>query len=228
MSTIAVPDWHLSIPPVAHSITGFRNWTRSSEFPQRGRIDLLAGNVEVDMAAEDLFCHGHVKGEIYSFLYLLVKHQQLGAVFCDSTRVSSPAINLSVEPDIVFVSHESLKNGRTTFIPKSTQEEGRFIEIEGSPDLIVEIVSDSSEDKDGRRLPIEYAKAGVKEYWLADARGDEMLFCIHTLRDDKYVAATKNAQGYQFSPVFQRYFRLDRLPHETLPWTFNLLATPGE
>jgi hypothetical protein len=54
---------------------------------------------------------------------------------------------------------------------------GGFIEVEGAADLVVEILSDSSVGKDTRRLPEAYAKAGVGELWLVDARrcgaGDE-------------------------------------------------------
>jgi Uma2 family endonuclease len=35
--------------------------------------------------------------------------------------------------------------------------------VEGGPDLVVEIVSDSSEEKDLDRLPRAYFSAGVRE-----------------------------------------------------------------
>ncbi len=37
---------------------------------------------------------------------------------------------------------------------------GRYVELEGAPDLVVEIVSDSSVAKDTQRLPPRYAAAG--------------------------------------------------------------------
>ncbi|HXU44813.1 MAG TPA: Uma2 family endonuclease, partial [Thermoanaerobaculia bacterium] len=67
-----------------------------------------------------------------------------GALFSDRTRVVSPAAGLSVEPDVVVVLWESLRQGRIREIPAAKAEADRFIELEEAPDLIVEIVSDSS------------------------------------------------------------------------------------
>jgi Uma2 family endonuclease len=53
-------------------------------------------------------------------------------------------------------------------VPKAGAEPGRYIDVEGPPDLIVEIVSDTSVAKDTRRLPEAYFRAGVAEFWLAD------------------------------------------------------------
>ncbi len=64
-----------------------------------------------------------------------------------------------------------------------------YIEIEGPPDLIVEIVSKSSEKKDTLRLPAAYFAAGVPEFWLVDARHKPLYFQIHHRGDDLYVAA---------------------------------------
>lgn len=43
--------------------------------------------------------------------------------------------------------------GRVTFVPKAGGDPGRFVEVEGGPDLVVLIVGDSSVKKDTRRLP---------------------------------------------------------------------------
>ena len=40
--------------------------------------------------------------------------------------------------------------------------------IEGTPDLVVEVVSKSTERKDRREKLETYAKYGVKEYWIVD------------------------------------------------------------
>jgi Uma2 family endonuclease len=84
----------------------------------------------------------------------------------------------SAEPDIVFVSHEALLADRVHLVPGSSQEPGRYVELEGAADLIVEIVSDSSVGKDTRRLPEAYSRAGVREFWLADARNDPVVVCF--------------------------------------------------
>src|ERR1043166_4240757 len=98
----------LRIPSEINDFGRFREWVASDEFPDTGRIDYLAGDVEVEMSPEDLHTHGAVKAEISAQLHVLVKQRDLGEVFIDSTRVFPPAAELSVEPDVVLVLWESL------------------------------------------------------------------------------------------------------------------------
>ena len=105
------------------------------------------------MSPENLFFHGTLKGEIYAMLLDCVKKQELGYLFTDRTRITCVDAGVSAEPDIVLLSDDAIDSGRVALVPKSSGEEGHFIEIEGPPDLIVEIVSDSSEKKDTQRLP---------------------------------------------------------------------------
>ena len=50
--------------------------------------------------------------------------------------------------------------------------------LEGSPDLVIEVVSDGSVRKDMVRLRDQYWQAGIQEYWLIDVRGEHLLFDI--------------------------------------------------
>jgi Uma2 family endonuclease len=100
--------------------------------------------------------------------------------------------------------------------------EGRYVEVEGPPDLIVEIVSDTSVDKDTRRLPDAYFRAGVTEYWLADARSGELFFRIHHRGATAFEPAPVDEDGYQHSQVFDRAFRLDGTRDDRGHWTFDL------
>jgi len=172
MATSVIFEEQVEIPLTIRSLADFRRWVQSEGFPQTGRIDYLSGKIEVDMSPENLFCHGTLKTELIRAIATRVKLGIMGHLFTDSTRVSCPKADLSVEPDVVFVSHEALDSGRVRLIPSASQEPGSYIELEGPPDVIVEIVSDSSVGKDTRRLPEAYYKAGVREFWLADARKD--------------------------------------------------------
>src|SRR3954462_15115880 len=105
------------IPPQAtRDLAGFRVWAVSPQFPERGRIDFLAGDLEVDMSPEDLLNHGVVKTEISTILQSLVAHTGLGQVYVDRARISSPRADLSVEPDVVVVFWETLASGRLKYI----------------------------------------------------------------------------------------------------------------
>jgi Uma2 family endonuclease len=117
------------------------------------------------MSPEELDTHGSVKTEVATVLQLLVGRRDLGSVYVDRGRVSSPRADLSVEPDVVVVFWESLDRGRVRKVPSKLRPD-RFMELEGPADLIVEIVSEGFLRKDLVRLPPLYAAAGVPELWL--------------------------------------------------------------
>ncbi len=221
-ATCVVFEELVEVPLTVGSLADFRRWALSDDFPETGRIDFIDGRIEVDMAPEDLFCHGTLKTEIVAALYDRIKHNRLGHLFVDKARVSCPAADLSAEPDIVFLSHEAIRLGRARAIPKAGGKPGRYVEIEGAPDLVVEIVSDSSVTKDTRRLPAAYFRAGVREFWLADARGDEAVFIIHSPGLDGFEPAVRDADGFQPSAVLGCRFRLDAARDEDGNWEFDL------
>ncbi|HUT94792.1 MAG TPA: Uma2 family endonuclease [Thermoguttaceae bacterium] len=228
MATSVIFQEQVEIPLTIRSLAEFRRWALSEDFPERGRIDYVAGRIEVDMQPEDLFCHGTLKTEIVGMVSPCVKRRNLGYVFTARSRVSCPQGDLSVEPDGLFVSHEALDTGRVRLIPAATHEPGHYIELEGPPDLIVEIVSDSSVGKDTRRLPEAYFKAGVREFWLADARKDPVVFRIHQPGEAAYVPEEPDAASFQTSAIFGCSFRLDSRRDPKGHWVFDLRDKPLE
>lgn len=213
-----------SVPPQARGLAGFREWTRSESFPEDGRIDYLGGDLEFEMSPEDLHTHGTVKTAIAAELYSRIARVGLGFVFADRTRVSSPTSDLSVEPDLVAVLFSSLDAGRVRQIPASGKGPGRFIELEGAPDLVVEIVSDSSVRKDTRILPPRYARAGVRELWRVDARGGELSFEVRLLAGGEYRLSKPAADGWTESAVLGGKVRLRREPTRHGGWLYELLV----
>lgn len=157
-------DETVRIPPEALTFEGFRKWSHSPQFPERGRIDYLAGHVEADLSPEDLYTHGTLKVAISSGLHALVEGR-LGHVFSDSTRIASRFAGLSVEPDVVVVLWESVRSGRLRHVPAAGKKPNRYVELEGAPDVIVEVVSDGSLRK-GRYVPVEAGAEG----WIRSPR----------------------------------------------------------
>jgi Uma2 family endonuclease len=212
--------------PMVGSLDEFRQWARSDAFPERGRIDYLAGRIEVDMSPEDIYCHAVLKVEVIGVLGPLIKSRGLGNLCSDRTRISVPRADLSAEPDVLFISYESLESGRVRLVAKASGEPDRYVEVEGPPDLVVEIVSDRSLTKDTVRLAEAYWRAGVREYWLMDARGEELLFRIHYPAPSGYVSAAADAEGFQDSRVFGCRFRLIRRRGRHGGWAFDLEQAP--
>jgi Uma2 family endonuclease len=221
MATSVAVQEDLEVPFVG-SLEEFRRWARSDDFPERGRIDYLAGRIEVDMTPEDYYSHGGLKVEVIGALREIVKASDLGDLRTDRTRISTAEADLSAEPDLVFVSFDSFASGRARLVAKVTEEADRYVEIEGAADLVVEIVSDRSVTKDTVRLPVAYWRAGVLEYWLMDARGKELVFRIHHRGPSAYLPAPVDANGFQYSGVFQRWFRLTRRRGRQGGWAFDL------
>jgi Uma2 family endonuclease len=86
-------------------------------------------------------------------------------------------------------------------------KEAGVIALEGTPDMVLEVVSDSSEKKDFRTLRKAYWEAGGPEYWLVDARGPTLAFDI-LRRGAKGYVETKKAGGWLKSGIFGKSFRL--------------------
>ncbi len=218
MPVVAQP---ISIPAGIHELEGFRRWARSRAFPESGRIDFVAGSLEIDISPEDLYTHGVVKAEIAAELQLLVSRSGRGSVFVDRTRVTCVSADLSAEPDVFAVFWESIDAGRVKEIPAVSDQTGRFVELEGAPDLVVEILSDASEKKDLKILPERYAAAGVSELWLIDARGKNLRFHIRSLQDGVYRPVSPSL-GWMRSPVLDKAFRLDRHEVRSGRWSYRL------
>lgn len=225
MATSVLIQEELEIP-FTRSLEDFRAWARSDEFPKKGRIDYVAGRIEVDMSPEDLYTHGNLKTKLVSAIDQVASLSDLGDVFSDATRVSSRNADLSAEPDAVFVSYRSLETGKVRLVPKASGEPGRFVELEGAPDLIAEIVSDDSVAKDTKRLPAAYWRAGVAEFWLADARGADFLFQIYCRGPEGWLPVPRDADGFQVSVVFGCSFRVTRRRGRLGHWTYNVDRRP--
>lgn len=214
-------DGSLDIPQL-ESLAAFRAWATSDDFPERGRIDYIDGRIEVDMSPEELYCHGTLKIELIGVLRQRARELGEGELFSDRTRVSSPEADLSAEPDIVFVSEESFSRGRVREVPKASGEPDRYVELEGGPDLVVEIISDSSKAKDTQRLPPAYWRAGVSEFWLIDARRKDLVFQIHDRGREQFEPVGSDAGGFQPSRVFGCRFQLVRRRNRRGRWRFEL------
>jgi Uma2 family endonuclease len=215
----------VDMPSSAFSQAGFRAWAVSDDFPERGRISYLDGELFIDMSPEELYAHGQVKLKVTSALDRLVDKLDSGELFPDRTLLTNEAAGLSTEPDACFGTWETLESGRLQQVPLVDDEE-RVKELQGTPDWVLEIISDSSVNKDRRRLWQLYHRAGIPEYWLIDARGEEIEFRILLLTSAGYEEAEVKRGGWQVSRVFRRQFRLLRTRNRANHWKYVLQVKP--
>ena len=216
----------IEIPLGITSLQDFRHWARSESFPEQGRIDFVGGRIEVDLMIDNLFYHGSPKTEVQGTVWLRNREDKLGRLFSDVTRVSNHAANLSAEPDVVFLTFDSIQSGRVKYVLSRDDDPESFVEIEGSPDWVCEIISDSSEEKDRVRLADRYFAAGVREYWLVDARGAELTFQILSRGDKAFIPVEADPEGYQTSDVFRHRYHFDRDRGPDGHWVYQLNERP--
>lgn len=116
------------------------------------RYELLDGElILVGSPNED---HQIANMKIGYRMYSFVEENDLGQVFHAPYDVLFTDTDVA-QPDILFVSNER-EHIRTP------------ANIQGAPDLIVEILSPSSSRRDWRDKRELYAKHGVREYWIVD------------------------------------------------------------
>ena len=193
------------IPVGFPSQEAFRKWARSNDYPSHGWYSYLAGDLHVDPSMEEAFTHNLVKGEYAIALGGIAKASKRGYYFHDRMLLSNTQAKLSTEPDGMFVKFESIERGKIRLIEGSA---GGTIELEGTPDMVLEVVSATSVEKDTVILPDLYAKAGIAEFWLVDAREHTPQFDILRLTAKGYSKTRKQAGGWLKSTVFGRSFRL--------------------
>ena len=91
------------------------------------------------------------------------------------------------------------------------------VELHGTPDMALEVVSDSSVKKDNEILMQAYWEAGIPEYWLVDARFEEPSFRI-LKRGPKGYADIRKANSWLKSNILGARFKLVRsLDPNSLP-----------
>lgn len=221
---VALLEHDVLVPPSAHTLAGFRAWAKSAEYPERGRISFLDQEIIIDMSPEELETHNQVKLEVERTLANFNKKKKLGKLYADRTLITNVDANLSTEPECSFVSWKSLESEQARLVPRE-DEEGQYVEIEGTPDWVLEIVSDSSVRKDTKTLRDRYHKAGIPEYWLIDARGEEIDFQI-LVREKSSYTSKPGRGGWQRSPVFKRQFLLVRRRGRLGLYEYTLQSKP--
>ena len=209
MSRVIVPTHgEIEIPVWVNDLASFRKWVHSGVLPEKLTVHFINGEVWVDFTMEEMFSHNAVKQALNLALGQLVRSQKLGRYCPDGMLVTSELTGLGTEPDAMFLSAETLESGAVRFVAGRSGD-AEATEIVGVPDLVIEIVSPSSVDKDTEWLMSGYFDAGIPEYWVIDARDDDPEFDILTRGATGYVAATKT-KGWVKSGVFHRSFRLVR------------------
>jgi Uma2 family endonuclease len=213
------------VPARAMTLAGFRQWVTSDDFPEKLRASFINQEVVIDMSPEELETHNKVKTEVVGTIHRLSRELDLGELFSDGTRLSNVVAGLSTEPDGIFVSWDSFEANRVRLVPRKDLPD-QYMELEGTPDWVLEVLSRWSGFKDTESLLNAYHRAGIPEYWLIDAQHDEISFQILRWRRDRYVAVAARDRWMR-STVFGQSFRLNRRKNRMGRWTYTLEVKPA-
>jgi Uma2 family endonuclease len=138
-------------------------------FPDDGnRYEILGGLLSVSPAPT--LQHQRIAGRIYAALERHFDVTGGGEAFPAPIDVELSMYDI-VEPDVVVVLDANA----------SVKQTKRIV---GAPDVVVEVISPSSELRDRARKAALYAMNGVREYWLVDP--GTKTFDVLALRDSDY------------------------------------------
>ena len=135
-----------------------KEWTYEEfmSLPEGGpfRYEIIDG--ELCMTPSPNTRHQEISWNLSGFFWSFLKRRPIGRSFSAPYDVvfSNDPLQV-VEPDLVFVSKEHL-----SIIGEKN--------IQGVPDLLVEILSPSTETADRRVKHSLYERFGVPEYWIVD------------------------------------------------------------
>jgi Uma2 family endonuclease len=195
----------IEIPAWVVDFESFRRWLDSEKFPEHGKVCFINGKVWVDLSMEEFFEHGQVRAELGAVLHMLVKGAKFGRFAPEGTRYVHPETELSTEPDGMIISNEALRTGRVRLVGGA---KGDHTQVIGSPEILIEVVSKSSEVKDTEWAMSSYFDAGILEYWVIDAREeDDIKFDIFKRAKNGFTATRKQA-GWVKSAVLGKSFKL--------------------
>jgi len=136
--------------------------------PEDKRYELIGG--ELLMTPSPVTLHQRISRKLEFELTRFVVENDLGEVFDAPYDVYLDDENV-VQPDILFISRE-----RLDIISEKN--------VQGAPDLIIEIISENSAYRDMVQKRRLYEKFGVKEYWIVIPK--EGLVEIYTLKDNLF------------------------------------------
>lgn len=132
------------------------------DLPDDGlRYEIIDGELYVTAAPSTK--HQRALGNLYYLIRVHLHEHPAGQVYFAPLDIVFDPINV-VEPDLLFVS-----NARAEVLTEKN--------VQGPPDLLVEILSPSTRKVDETTKRRLYERMGVDEYWLADPDRETIRVC---------------------------------------------------
>jgi Uma2 family endonuclease len=148
-----------------------------AEISEEQKAEFINGEVIVHSPVK--LRHGIVSQNIFTLLNIYVRQHQLGLVGHEKWLIA--LTRNDYEPDIVYFAPEKAQ----TFTPQQMKFP--------APDLVVEVLSPSTEDRDRGIKFQDYAAHNVIEYWIIDP--DQKTIEQYVLHNRDYELRMKSTTG---------------------------------
>ena len=123
--------------------------------------------------------HQSISSNVVYALERIVREQDLGRVYAAPTGIRFTPNNVLI-PDVIFIARDRLH----IIGPKT---------VDAAPDLVVEILSPRTRQRDLTTKRDLYARFGVQEYWIVDP--DARSVAVLALAGDKYESVPSGESG---------------------------------
>lgn len=177
--TLEMPDAVLFVRKVKSAL-------ETEKKKRRHFYEIVEENKKMEFINGEIVFHSPVKlehnsatGSIYNLLKAFVAKNNLGFVGVEKIMIS--LTRNDYEPDVCFFGKEKAQ--------QFTKNQMRF----PAPDLVVEVLSDSTEKADRETKFQDYAAHGVEEYWIIDA--EKEIIEQYFLQNEKYELLVKSNSG---------------------------------
>ncbi len=197
----------------------FLNWADSDTYAEwvDGEVvyvhrvmDPATGEILVTVTQE----HNLIGQFLMSLIGMFVDLHKLGLVFYEPFQMKTGHDLPGRSPDIIFVANKHRQRLRRTY-------------LDGAADLVVEIVSEESRDRDRREKYREYEQGSVREYWVIDPERRQAEFFVLG-ENGAFVTALRGAVGrYESTVLPGLWLQVEWLWADSRPTVLDVLRAWG-
>ncbi len=188
-SVVGEPTWEIArlFPRQGH-------WTEAEYLSIKSNQLMELSNGRLEMLPMPTQAHQLIVAFLYCGILEFVTARGLGLVLFAPLRVKVREGQIR-EPDIVFMAEEN--------------KHRRANEFWTGADLVVEVVSKDDPKRDLEIKREEYARAGIREYWIVDPRASTITILTLQTPDAPYAEAGVYASGQQAASILLDGLRVD-------------------
>jgi Uma2 family endonuclease len=158
--------------------------------------------------------HQDISDFLVVILRTFVETRRLGRILSAPFQMKTGPELPGREPDIIFVSSENIDRLKGTH-------------LEGPADLVIEITSPESLERDRRDKLSEYEMGGVREYWIIDPDRKEAEFYRLDEHGNYRLIFEGRGGEYRSEVVPGFWLRVDWLWEEPLPMVLDIIKKLG-